>query len=262
MIDFDYLEENVGSFKESFLNADPYEHLVIDRFCHAESLRKAITYMPLPESSGVNRSRDFIFAKNKFEKSDFNLISSGLAELKAEILSDRFERWVSDVTGQKIFIDADFHGGGLHQGGAGSFLNMHVDFNFHPLHKGWFRNINLLLYLNEGWQKSYGGELKLIDGRVEDGEAHKVEPLFNRAVLMFTRDYTLHGYSQINFPAGTYRRSIAVYGYTEMEQTETVRTTVWYPEKGGIIKRVLGKNMPKLIRLKSKILSSGTQKNK
>lgn len=262
MINFEYLEKNVFDLRKSFLNAEPFEHILIDNFCDEVALRDAVKHIPLPEDAGINKSRDFIFAKNKFEKSDFNLISPGLAELKNELLSERFEKWISEVTGEKIFIDSDFHGGGLHQGGIGSYLNMHVDFNFHPLHKGWFRNINLLLYLNDGWQDSYGGELKLVDGRKKTGKVYQIKPIFNRAVLMFTRDYTMHGYDEISFPEGEYRRSIAVYGYTEMEQNEEVRTTVWYPESGGVFKRILGKNMPRIIRLKSKLLGSGTQKNK
>ena len=79
---------------------------------------------------------------------------------------------------------------------------------------------------------------------------------------MFTRDYTFHGYDKINFPEGNYRRSIAAYGYTIQEPKEEARTTIWYPENEGFVKSFLGRHMPKIIRYKSKILGSGTNKNK
>jgi hypothetical protein len=139
------------------------------------------------------------FVKNKFEKSDFDLICLELAEFKRGLLSERFSTWISAITNQEIFIDPDFHGGGIHQGGQGSFLDMHADFNYHPQNRSWFRTVNILLYLNKDWKSDYAGQLKLVDGRKENGEPYLIEPIFNRAVIMFTRDYTLHGYDPINF---------------------------------------------------------------
>lgn len=262
MINFDFLEDHVSSHHKQFLDADPFEHIVIDNFCDAARLREALSSVPNPEVVGSNKSRDYIFAKNKFEKADFDALCPEFAELKAELLSTRFESWISALTGQEIFIDPGFHGGGIHQGGKGSFLDMHVDFNYHPVNPSWFRNINILIYLNEDWQDPYAGQLKLADGRKNSLVPSLIEPLFNRAVIMFTRDYTLHGYDPISFPEGKFRRSIAAYGYTQMEQAGKVRTTVWYPEKGGGIKQFLGRHMPKLVRIKSAFLGSGTNKNK
>jgi Rps23 Pro-64 3,4-dihydroxylase Tpa1-like proline 4-hydroxylase len=262
MIDFEYLENDLSSMTRRFSKAKPFEHIVIDDFCNHERLKSAVEALAEPEASGVTKSRDYIFAKNKYEKAEFDQISDGFAELKEDLLSRRFSVWLSELTGEEIFVDPDFHGGGLHQGGKGSFLDMHADFNFHPLHPNWFRNVNVLLYLNAGWVPSYGGELKLIDGREPDGEAYKISPIFNRAVVMFTREYTLHGYEPIAFPEGTYRRSIAAYGYSDAVQAGEVRTTVWYPDRGGPLKRLLGRHMPKLVKIKSAILGSGTRRNR
>jgi hypothetical protein len=262
MINFEYLEENLAQHSGQFLRADPFEHIVIDNFCDTNALHEALSALPDPEDLGLSKSRDYIFAKNKFEKAGFDVLSSGLAQLKVDLLSPRFEAWISALTGQQIFIDPEFHGGGIHQGGEGSFLDMHVDFNYHPVNPSWLRNINILIYLNEDWQTSFAGELKLADWRIDGAQPILIEPLFNRAVIMFTRDYTLHGYDKIKFPKGSFRRSIAAYGYTQMEQEGTVRTTVWYPEKGGFVKQFLGRHMPKLVRIKSVIFGSGTNKNK
>ena len=262
MINFAVLEKRLPTDHKAFLLASPIEHIVIDNFCELAPLERALNSIPDPEVVGANKSRDYIFAKNKFEKSDFDLLCPEFARLKTELMSPRFEAWISALTGEQIFIDPSFHGGGIHQGGRGSFLDMHVDFNYHPQNPCWFRNINILLYLNKDWQREYGGQLKLADGRLEKPHATLVEPLFNRAVIMFTRDYTLHGYDRINFPQGAYRRSIAAYGYTQMASEGKLRTTVWYPEQSGRVKQFLGRHMPKLVRIKSALLGSGTNKNK
>jgi hypothetical protein len=226
------------------------------------SLNDALDTLEGLETLDANKSRDFIFAKNKFEKSEFENISEGFASLKAELVSERFQNLLSNITNEDVFVDANFHGGGLHQGGEGSFLNMHVDFNYHPLEKDWFRNLNILIYLNRDWKTEYGGELKLRNGKLKGSRPIEVEPIFNRAVIMETRDFTFHGYDPIAFPPGAYRRSIAAYAYTKKERTEALRTTIWYPENEEILKKVLGKNMPALIKIKSFFLGSGTSKNK
>ncbi len=262
MINFDILEDREATMRDEFAKNSPFEHIVIDNFCNTELLEEAIDLIPDADKAGHNKSNDYIFAKNKFEKSDFDLICPQLAELKKELLSKRFSTWLSAITNQEIFIDPNFHGGGIHQGGKGSFLDMHADFNYHPENLSWFRNVNILLYLNKDWKPNYAGQLKLVDGREKNGRPYLIEPIFNRAVIMFTRDYTLHGYDPINFPSGTYRTSIAAYGYTETGKAGKLRTTVWMPEKSNILKRFLGKHMSKLVSVKTRLFGSGTSKNK
>lgn len=262
MINFEMLEKNAERYKKSFFSALPFEHVVIDNFCDPNSLSDALDKIPDAAEIKINKSNDFIFAKNKYEKSNFNELCEEFATLKEELLSSKFSKWVSYITNENIFIDPSFHGGGLHQGGIGSFLDMHSDFNFHPNNLSWFRNINILIYLNRDWKKEYGGELKLRDGRLEEGDTTLIEPIFNRAVIMFTRGHTVHGYDPISFPKGTYRRSIAAYGYTQKNEEGRLRTTLWVPEKGSAFKRVLGRHMHKLVKIKSLIFGSGTTKNK
>jgi hypothetical protein len=157
-------------------------------------------------------------------------------------------------------MDKEFHGGGLHQGGIGSYLDMHTDFNYHPVHKNWFRNLNILLYLNKDWKQEYGGRLKLRHSVT--GKMREIEPTFNRCVIMFTRDYTLHGYEPINFPLGEYRRSIAAYAYTEIETPVSAHSTTWYPENSNSIKQFIGKQWPHLVKIKNSVFGSATTKNK
>lgn len=261
MINFDEIEKNIDEYRQSFRSAHPFELLILDDFCDKDKLDQFYSSIPDPVEGGVNKSRDYVFAKNKFEKSDFRKISDVANVLYQDLTSDRFSMILSEITGQRVFIDPDFHGGGIHQGGKDSFLDMHVDFNFHPLKSNWFRNLNVLLYLNKGWDKSYGGQLNL--RHKDTGESASVEPIYNRCVIMFTRDYTLHGYSKINFPTGTYRRSVAAYAYSiSNNSADEVRSTKWYPDNAGFIKKQVGLLWPKLVKIKSKFFGSSTEKNK
>ncbi len=262
MLNFDHIETQATRLAKDFPNALPYEHAVIDGFCDEKKLLVLYEQIPNPVEAGINKSRDYMFAKNKFEKSAFKDISPLFAELYDDMVSDRFRDALRTITGEPVFVDPAFHGGGIHQGGPGSYLDMHVDFNTHPLHKDWFRNLNVLLYLNPGWEPRFKGELKM---RHKDRPdiVKLVEPVFNRCVIMFTRDYTVHGYDAINFPEGRYRRSIAAYAYSPLEDdTRTHRSTTWYPDSSGVVKSTLGRLWPTLVRVKGSLFGSATGKNK
>ena len=140
----------------------------------------------------------------------------------------------------------------MHVGAKNSHLDMHADFNYHPKHLNWFRNINLLLYLNKDWKPEYGGSVKLKDAR--NGEKFEVEPLLNRLVIMHTRDYTLHGYDTIHFPENEHRLVVAMYGYTLHEKhISKPRTTMWYSESNSF-KQVLAKLWIPAVAIKKKLL--------
>ena len=171
--------------------------------------------------------------------------------------------FLSFLTGKNTFVDPKNHGGGLHQGRGNSFLDMHLDFNYHPLNNMWWREMNLLLYLNKDWRKEYGGQLKIRDLRTD--ESTEIDVNFNTLVIQQCGDYTLHGYDQTTFPEGLYRTSIATYAFTQHSRMlSEPRTTDWFPDKpnDGAFKKILGRNIHKLIRIKSKIFGSGTSRNK
>lgn len=260
MINFNLIENQLESFQKIFQEAKPFPFLVIDKFAEEDRLIKSLSVLPKPDHNKINKSRDYIFAKNKYEKSNFKELSVDFNELYQDLNSDKFCQIIQEITGENIFIDSSFHGGGLHIGGENSFLDMHVDFNYHPINKNWFRNLNILLYLNKDWQQEYGGQLKL--KHLQTGETKEVEPIFNRCVIMLSGDYTLHGYDKINFPPNQYRYSIASYAYSLDSQPKNMRSTLWIPENSSNVKKLIGKSWPLIIKLKNSILASGTTKNK
>ena len=75
MIDFKFLEENKVKMKNEFLNNQPYEHIIIDKFCNEKDLEDALDLIPDAKDAGHSKSNDYIFAKYKFEKADFHLLS-------------------------------------------------------------------------------------------------------------------------------------------------------------------------------------------
>jgi hypothetical protein len=256
MINFQYLEDNKEKLRMDYLLADPFPYLVIDNFCDAQKLEKL--YAGIPELS--NKSRDYMFANNKFEKSNYRELGPEFDELYRDLSSQRMNDFLSFISHEKIFVDPVNHGGGLHQGKKNSFLDMHLDFNYHPLHKGWYRNMNLLLYLNKDWKPEYKGHLKLVDLRT--GDEKELEVPFNRMIIQQTRAYTLHGYEMTHFPPGVYRTSIATYAYTVHNHLiEKPRTTDWVVNDAKPLKKAIASVYGPAVKIKNKLFGSGTAKN-
>ena len=253
MIRFDYIEANKEKFRNEFLSAKPFPVIGIDDVCDAEKLEKLYDQIPDIETP----SADYVFGKNKFEKSKFRELGGVFEELYQDLISERFATWLKYISNENVFVDETFYGGGIHQGKTGSFLDMHADFNYHPLHETWFRNLNILLYINKGWEKEHGGELKL--EHAETGVKTEVDVKFNRLAIMLCRGYTLHGYDAIRFPEGKYRTSIAAYAYTLQDKPlEDARTTVWHVEKSNPVKYLLSKIWVPAVKIKSKFSKSKT----
>lgn len=256
MINFYELENNSSRWRLDFLLAKPFSHLVIDGFCEKNKLEELL--LEMPEIS--TKSRDYVFAANKFEKSRFSDISPLYKELYDDLLSDRFREFLKYISNEDVFVDPAFHGGGIHQGKKGSFLDMHIDFNYHPLHTDWYRTLNLLLYVNKDWEPSYGGQLQLEDLRT--GETKAIDIPFNRLVIQLTGKHTLHGYNKTNFPEGKYRTSIAGYAYTiHKHRIEKPRTTDWHPGDGAPVKKLLAKIYDPAVKVKNRLFGSSTAKH-
>ena len=250
--------ERQDEFVAAFNAATPVKHIVIDNFLDADVAQRL--YDELPQPDAMPKSRDYMFS-DKRELSTLDRHSDTSKLLHEVFMSPEFAEFLGTLAGHEIFVDPEYIGGGFHAGADGSFLDLHVDFNIHPSHEDWFREFNILLYLNPGWDESWNGQLLLTDD--PDSPTISVEPLFNRLVIMESTDKSFHGYKKINFPAGRSRRSIAAYGYSLVTVGSVSRhTTNWVPQEASAAKRALAKNWNWIVLTKNKFLGSGTVKNR
>jgi Rps23 Pro-64 3,4-dihydroxylase Tpa1-like proline 4-hydroxylase len=256
LIDFYRLESNLPALQKAYENASPFQHLVLDDFLTPEGLAELRLEEFCKTASTTQKSSDFMFAKNKIENPKIEEISDVTRRLRDEMLSDRFRVFLSEVVGVTVFVDSDFTGGGLHQGGDGSFLEMHADFTRHPLKSEWIRELNILLYLNRDYDAAWGGALDLQHSQTRARSS--IAPVENRAVIMLTKPHTLHGYKTIRFPKDRYRTSIAAYAYALDDGTRDVRyaSTTWVPQSR--FKRAFAKVWNPLVVAKQRMFGSRT----
>jgi Rps23 Pro-64 3,4-dihydroxylase Tpa1-like proline 4-hydroxylase len=258
MSDFGSWIDHVGDLVAEFRHAQPFPHLVIDGFLREELAEALLSEFPSIDT--MPRSRDYIFG-NKHELSSVDSAGRSSSTFVAAVTSTRFTDAVSLLTGDKVFVDEAFHGGGFHQGSDGSFLDMHTDFNIHPSHEDWQRVVNCLLYLNKDWEPTFGGELLIKDR--PDGTPRAISPRFNTAVIMLTDERTYHGYGRMSLPPGVTRKSIATYAYkTVTPGSIAAHTTNWRPESASIVKKLVSSQYGRAVKLKNRLFGSGTASNR
>lgn len=219
-LDSEYLNDLAVKNQESYQQAKPFPHILIDNFLPEFVLNNILTEFP---KAGEIDWQKF---ENKAEKKLANKHERNMGDYTRALLyqlnSSTFIEFLENLTGIKgIIPDPHFEGGGLHQIERGGYLKMHVDFNRHTRLK-LDRRLNLLLYLNKDWQEEYGGHLELWDQEITQCQK-KILPIFNRLVIFTTTDFTYHGHPEpLTCPEGWTRKSLALYYYTNGRPAEEI----------------------------------------
>jgi len=93
--------------------------------------------------------------------------------------------------GELLTIDPYLHGAGIHVTDPGGWLQVHGDYELHPLLPWAERRLSLVLYLNPSWESHWGGETLLCDGMGAAVEA--VMPAPGRALVFEGGNAAFHG---------------------------------------------------------------------
>jgi Rps23 Pro-64 3,4-dihydroxylase Tpa1-like proline 4-hydroxylase len=226
------LSERAESLNREWLSKEPFKYLVADDFLPVEFAEEILSAYPQPEVEGWDNTT-YIHQRKKFTKTrDF---PQPIAQFFTLVSEKAFVDVIGQITGiPKLLHDPELVGGGLHQIIRGGFLDVHVDYNYHPRTK-LHRRLNLLLYLNKNWKREYEGCLELWDMESKRQLA-SIEPIFNRAVIFETNEISFHGHPRpLNSPQNVTRKSLAIYYYTaERAENELA------PEHNTIYKQTTG----------------------
>jgi Rps23 Pro-64 3,4-dihydroxylase Tpa1-like proline 4-hydroxylase len=244
---------NIASIQAAFNNNVPIRHMVIDNFLELSFAKDIYEHFPSLVEMGT-RYRGL--NENKSEDSNFEKLHPGFSQLQVALSSPDFIAWLEACTGIKDFTTiSDRLGYGLHQGGNNSFLDIHIDYNIHPIKKV-YRKLNLILFFNPEWKDEWGGHLELWDKDVKNC-IQRIAPVLNRCVIFECSDVSYHGYSKISVPDAVTRKSFYHYYFIPLSQEMSFHDTVFKPRpKETMYKKVLtpvkefAKNSVKRILLK------------
>jgi Rps23 Pro-64 3,4-dihydroxylase Tpa1-like proline 4-hydroxylase len=227
--------QTVGKLKNNFANAEPFSHVVIDNFLEPEfALEISRNFPPLASMqtkyNGLN--------EKKSEDSNFENLHSNFSLLHQRLMQDDFREWLSSWTNiSSLHTINDRLGYGLHQGGNTSFLDIHIDYNVHPIQK-LLRKLNLILFFNENWQTEWGGKLELWDKDVANC-MQSITPIINRCVIFECSEISYHGYNKIQVPENVTRKSYYQYFFTPLPASVAFHDTVFKARpKESLVKKI------------------------
>ncbi len=201
--------------REEYLSAGPFPNIVFDDFFDSDFLKTVVENFPNLEK--INSSQKYINKNEvKFANNDYKNFPNSIKLLFDFMNSNIFLKFLQKITSieEKLVVDEELNGGGLHQIKAGGMLKIHTDFNRHPT-LALDRRVNILIYLNINWDQTYGGDLELWDKEMKFC-GKKILPIFNRMVIFSTNDFSNHGHPEpIKCPHDISRKSIALYYFSK-----------------------------------------------
>jgi hypothetical protein len=216
------LLSNTDEYVDKYRDNLPFPHLVLDGLFPNELLKDILN-----EVNNFDHSAEKFFYGSVLKNTTSELWKMGPTTRRflLDLNSSEFCKYLEKLTGIVGLVpDPYYEGGGLHETKAGGFLKVHTDFNWHKKLK-LDRRLNMIIYLNDDWDESYGGGLQLWDRNMEQ-KVTEVSPSFNRSVIFSTTDYSYHGHpDKLKCPDTKSRKSIALYYYTNGRPDHEVKYT-------------------------------------
>lgn len=214
-----HLQHPPEKLHKNFTAAQPFPYIAVDNFLE-ESFAKEL-WQSFPSFDTKKAVNELGYVGGKATREDVKNLGTAYLKLDDLFSSSAFLEWMSALTGiPNLLYDPDYTGGGTHENLPGQDLNVHIDFNYHPT-RGWYRRVNVLLYLNPEWEESWGGNLELWRDPWKPRKENLVvdiAPIWNRLVVFNTTEASWHGFQTIRVPEeakGHSRKSIALYLYTK-----------------------------------------------
>ena len=235
------------SKKNQYLNATPFPNIVLENFFTNNFLDEVVKNFPNLEK--INSSQQYINKNEiKFANNDYINFPDSIKVLFDFMNSNTFLDFLQKITSieEKLIADKELNGGGLHQIKTGGMLKIHTDFSKHPT-LDLDRRINVLIYLNKNWHKTYGGNLELWDREMKICEK-KITPTFNKMVIFSTNDFSNHGHPDpIKSPENLSRKSIALYYFSKGRpalevDSDNIKNKTYFKDRKGFDSETSNKN--------------------
>ena len=192
----------------------PFKHCIIDNFLKDETYEKIINKYPEKYNNYFNKYYNPIEVKYTLDKFEYidNEIKNLFHALSHNKLIKKFEN-MFDM--EHLDYDPYLHGAGIHMHPRNGRLNMHLDYEKHPLINKQ-RRLNIIYYVNKEWDMKWNGDTQLWDKNMKNCII-KSYPKRNRAIIFETNEQSWHGVPEkIICPENKYRKTIAYYYVSQL----------------------------------------------
>ena len=153
----------------------------------------------------------------KYANDKINHFSPIIKDIFYYLSSDILKEKISKIFGiTNLEIDEYLHGAGLHAYPRNGRLNIHLDYEKHPITNKQ-RRLNIILYLSKNWKSEWNGGTELYDDNCQNLIA-KSPVIFNQAIIFKTDENSWHGLPEkIQCPENIYRKSLAFYYVSDLK---------------------------------------------
>lgn len=209
----------ITELQKKFLEADPFQHIVIDDLFVPQFLDNLVDKFP-----NAQELKWWVY-NNPLEKklafNDLNQLDPCFRKF-FDFMNGNFMSFLTKLTGlNEIIPDPALNGGGLHQIMPGGKLDVHEDYNIHRSLKA-LRKLNVILYLNKDWKDEYEGHLQLWNKDMTK-LTQVVAPTYNRLVIFRTDLSSNHGHPiPLACPENMSRKSLATYYYVNDPDIDSI----------------------------------------
>ena len=199
---------NIDNLRSNFLNASPFEHIVIDNFLESSYAEKISELFPCIDDTW-HEYKNPIEVKYAFD--NINSLDEVIKDYFYYLSTPELTNIIKKITTiSDLEYDEYLHGAGLHMHPRNGRLNIHLDYEKHPF-SGKERRLNVILFMSKDWDTNWNGANELWNNNVTKCIA-KTDVKFNRAILFKTNDVSWHGLpDKITCPNNIYRKSLAYY---------------------------------------------------
>lgn len=216
---------------------NPINHWTFDKFIDYEVASKLKEEL---NNLFEYRKNEFKFFNRNgsamYEWCNYNQNNTPIAySLVSYLHSTEFVTWLEETTNiSGLLPDIHLHGAGYMRCGVGDSLKIHTDFNWNDTIK-LNRILTLVIYLNEGWQKEWHGDIQFWDK--ENKKCVKSYfPNWGNAVICEYDELGFHGHpNPLNCPEGQYRDGFRLFYYTSNSvNANPHRSLYWFDGKKAV----------------------------
>lgn len=207
---------NVEDLQAKFINAEPFEHIIIPNFLNSEYAELLHDFFPTDINNG-KWHKYFNPIEVKYAFDNIQELPPCLKDVFYLLSTQEISKKFSELSGiPNLEYDPYLHGAGLHIHPRNGRLHVHLDYEKHP-HLNKERRLNLILYLNKDWDPEWHGDTQLWDKNMEKCVVNS-HVKFNTALIFKTNEISWHGLPEkIACPEGTYRKTLAYYYISPLE---------------------------------------------
>jgi Rps23 Pro-64 3,4-dihydroxylase Tpa1-like proline 4-hydroxylase len=203
---------DINTYKKAFTDGKPFKNVVIPNFLNESVLDQISSEFP----NDFEDNKDWFHYNNplevKYLNSNIENFPKTIKNLYYALSTEQIVKLFSGISSiDELERDPTLYGCSLHAHGNNGRLNLHLDYEKHPLLENKERRLNLILYLNKEWKREWNGETELWNDDVT--ECITKHPItYNSALLFQTNDISWHGVPEkIKCPQNEYRKTLAYY---------------------------------------------------